>query len=255
MDPQQNQATGQDAVDSQTGATQPSQDQAVTPQGEGITPTGQTQDQGQEGGSPEPTYEIKVRGKTEKVPVSKLIELAQMGTDYTAKTQELAKRAREEAAELAKQMAPDVARQLIFKAFSEESSEEEPEDPVVAEIRTVRAELETLKREQADRQLKELVGNLKSKYPKMDEERFYARLLVDPSANPEEVAKTLHEANSAYEKQVLEQYLKVKDQGQKAFVETPTGSQIRVPEGKEPANLADAKKSALERLARARTEG
>lgn len=235
--------------------------QPVTPEGEGKTPEqvatqAEAQKEGAKPQGEEPTYEIKVRGKTEKVPLSQLIELAQKGTDYTAKTQELSQRAREMAQEMAKEMAPEVARELIFKAFSaEQPAEDEEIDPVVREIQGLRTELETLKREQADRQLKELVTSLKEKYPKMDEERFYARLMVNPQADPEEVARALHEANEAFERQVLENYLKEKGQAQKAFVETPSGSQIRVPEGREPGSLAEAKKSALERLARAKTEG
>jgi hypothetical protein len=199
----------------------------------------------------EPLYEIKVRGETKKVPINELIELAQKGTDYTIKTQELSQKAKE----MAQEMAPEIARELILKAFAPTGEEGEEEiDPVVKEIQNLKTELDTLKREQADRQLQELVGKLKEKYPKMDEERFYARLLVNPSADPEEVAKTLHEANDAYEKKVLEAYLQEKGAAQKSFVETPSGSQIRVPEGKEPASLAEAKRAALERLAKAASE-
>ena len=46
--------------------------------------------QGEESQAPEPTYEIKVDGETRKVTMQELTNLAQMGADYTKKTQALA---------------------------------------------------------------------------------------------------------------------------------------------------------------------
>lgn len=46
--------------------------------------------QGEERQAPEPTYEIKVDGETRKVTMQELTNLAQMGADYTKKTQALA---------------------------------------------------------------------------------------------------------------------------------------------------------------------
>lgn len=51
--------------------------------------------QGEEHQAPEQTYEIKVNGETRKVTMKELTDLAQMGADYTKKTQALAESRRQ----------------------------------------------------------------------------------------------------------------------------------------------------------------
>lgn len=54
-------------------------------------PAGAPADTGTPGGSQDQLFELKYRGRTEKVPLDRARELAQMGYDYTTKMQELAR--------------------------------------------------------------------------------------------------------------------------------------------------------------------
>ena len=84
--------------------------------------------QGEEHQAPEQTYEIKVNGETRKVTMKELTDLAQMGADYTKKTQALA--------ESRRQVDAMMAALQVQKASQPQQTQPQPQDNPVDRVKS-----------------------------------------------------------------------------------------------------------------------
>ena len=84
--------------------------------------------QGEERQAPEQTYEIKVNGETRKVTMKELTDLAQMGADYTKKTQALA--------ESRRQVDAMMAALQVQKASQPQQTQPQPQESPVDRVKS-----------------------------------------------------------------------------------------------------------------------
>lgn len=121
--------------------------------------------------SPEPEYEIKVDGKTIKLPLSKLLEHAQKGTDYTLKTQALAEERRRDAAEREQHLRTERAKwEKEYQESQRRRVELEKLDPGSRALR----EVEVLKQQNEDTKLDAAIASVRGKFPDVNEQLLLA---------------------------------------------------------------------------------
>ena len=165
------------------------------------------------GTAPPQEYEIKLRGKSIKVPLNELVALAQMGGDYTIKTQEIARIRREVEADrqrIASEKADiDRLRGQPAKPEAEEETQIDPEleqiirkkiqEPMDRKYEALVQDLKAIKEDREDAHLRSVVlqvlPKLQEQYPEADPQRVLELTAnrVDPDADAEEIVNALTE--------------------------------------------------------------
>lgn len=191
----------------------------------------------------EPTYEIKVDGKVEKLTLAEITARAQMGTDYRTKTQQLADDRRRWDAE--RQTILQQEREAAIRDLKAQEAREKLEaekDPATRAMDRV----QTLEQKLEDQQLDSVLKPLLDKYG-VEEQQFLIeasrnglRTAADVATHGEAIAKALSEAqNGRFEsrfKEVLSkgEHPEVKALIQKAiaeYLQKKTGGPSPTPAG------------------------
>lgn len=157
---------------------------------------------------------IKVQGQDKEVTQAELVELAQKGDDYTAKTQKLAED-RKKMEEETQQKAEELAEQYLAKV-------EEEKPPVVddtltedqqriakleKDIATMKGSTEETRVAQYELQYEKNLAVCKTKFPNMDEKVVLATLSANPKLDMEQLAKESHESKEKERDEWVKQYL------------------------------------------------
>lgn len=187
--------------------------------------------------SEEQKFKIKVQGQEKEVPLNELLELAQKGDDYTAKTQALSEEKKKMAEETQKK-AEELAYEYLEQVRQEEANKPKPIDesldPQEQRIQKLEKAISEMK-EGSERQsiaqyeleYETKLKDCKSKYPEMNEKVILATLSANPELDMEELAKESHEAKGKERDQIIKDYL----EGKKKQPKTEGGGPSSAPIG------------------------
>lgn len=171
----------------------------------------------------EPTYEIKVDGKVEKLTLAEITARAQMGTDYRTKTQQLADERRRWDADRSTILQKEKEAWLRDLKTQEARAKLEAEkDPAARAMERVQTLEQTIEDQQLDSVLKPLLA----KY-EVDEQQFLIeasrnglRTAADVTAHGEAIAKALADVqNGRFETRFKEVLSKREHPEVKALIE------------------------------------
>lgn len=214
-------------------------------------------------------YSLKVNGEEKQLPLEEVLKLAQMGDDYTRKTQTLAQERRQVEAIQAKAMElqkygwdiDSVISELSRQAIEEEATKNNVDPKLWGEFQTtkeqlnsVKSELDSFRQNQTLQQqkttlaekpfFKEWENEIESRAKDWNTDYETAYTLISEQRLPEILAKHEQDLKSAKETGIKE-YLAQKTRPQ-GTVEG--GGQSPVIETTAPKTFAEAKKNSIEML-------
>lgn len=223
---------------------------------EPAAPEGEEQAEGDE--PPEDLHTLKVRGADKQVSYEELVQLAQMGEDYTQKTQELAaqREALQPLIELVEALDanPDATLRWLAEQYGVDFEVDlETEDPRDAQIRRLNADVQRVQKqaaiEQAKREIHADLNALQQRYGEFDRDE-----LVEFAAT-----NRLPDLNQAYfawvgQKSLTQRQQEAKDEAaakkrkSAAVVETEPSRRSAVPSSKGKVSVAQAFGAAARQL-------
>ena len=178
------------------------------PTGSQVTPPAGSEAKPAETPSPEPVYAIKYRGQEEKLPISKLIDFAQQGRDYSEKMGHFNAQVEARAKELTDAAFDKYLQEQAAlnhpaadpnaPAGSEELDEFTKLQQDVATLKQERIEKEERVKfetevEKCRKELNDQLNEATKQYPLANQRNILAVLRSNPTANVQELAKYEHD--------------------------------------------------------------